>query len=71
MSAYDLFALHLTERETAHVDLERRRRVIERLAAVKASQSDTPEPVLVGGTGRRLGLGLGRVVLLRLRMRRV
>lgn len=40
MSAYDLFALHLSERETAHVDLERRRVVLERLAMEKSSRRD-------------------------------
>lgn len=68
MSAYDLFSLHLTERETAHVDLERRRRVLERLAAVKASQPDAPAPGLAGATWRRLGVG--RLALFRLRPRR-
>lgn len=68
MSAYDLFALHLTERETAQVDLERRRRVLERIAAVKALQPDPATPPHAVATGR--GLGVGRVVLSRLRPRR-
>lgn len=40
MSAYDLFALHLMERETVHVDLERRRRVLEHLERRSAGRTD-------------------------------
>jgi hypothetical protein len=53
MSAYDLFALHLSERETAHVDLERRRIVLERLALEKASRADAAAPVAVGRSSPR------------------
>lgn len=64
MSAYDLFALHLMERETMHVDLERRRQVRERLARERAKTMDaaasvtTPVPARAatrrGGAIRRL-----------------
>ena len=45
MSAYDLFALHLMERETMHVDLERRRQVRERLARERAKTMDAAASV--------------------------
>lgn len=53
MSAYDLFALHLSERETAHVDLERRRVVLERLAIQKASRPDASATVGTRSTPHR------------------
>ena len=59
MSAYDLFALHLTERETLRVDLEHRRRVLERLALEPKSTADAapaaaPARSERGGARRRL-----------------
>lgn len=56
MSAYDLFALHLSERETAHVDLERRRRNTERLAMEEAARRDAPAPATATPAVRRGGL---------------
>jgi hypothetical protein len=53
MSAYDLFALHLSERETAHVDLERRRVVLERIAREKAAQADASASALGPRTSHR------------------
>lgn len=44
MSAYDLFALHLIEREAAHIDLERRRRILEHLARETPSKTDASAP---------------------------
>ncbi|MHC2999468.1 hypothetical protein [Microbacterium sp. HJ5] len=57
MSAYDLFALHLSERETAHVDLERRRVILEHLAREKAATTDASP-----ATAPRTRVGLIRLL---------
>lgn len=56
MSAYDLFALHLMERETMHVDLERRRQVIERLDREREKTADAAASVAARATSRRGGV---------------
>ncbi len=58
MSAYDLFALHLRERETMHVDLEHRRRVLERLAHEREAGSDAA-PGASGASGASAGSATG------------
>ncbi len=60
MSAYDLFALHLMERETLHVDLEHRRRVLDRLAHERRTTS-AAAPAAPAAAARRAG-GLRRLL---------
>jgi hypothetical protein len=60
MSAYDLFALHLMERETMHVDLERRRRVLERLAHERRTETDAAPTASAPARSAR-GSGLSRL----------
>ncbi|MCW3491886.1 hypothetical protein [Microbacterium sp. SSM24] len=53
MSAYDLFALHLMERETLHVDLERRRRVLEHVSRSRKAEPDAAPAASASATSQR------------------
>lgn len=58
MSAYDLFAVHLMERETARIDLERRRMILDR----RANALETDASALSAPTVRGRGAGLRRLL---------
>lgn len=59
MSAYDLFAVHLMERETARIDLERRRMILDRRA--NALETDA-SALSATPTVRGRGAGLRRLL---------